>query len=265
MYTMKWIIAIMMVAVFMAGCMDTCQTKDGMEQITPVQEAPPAAQPLPEGAVDLGGFMKEPVYDEDVSLIGQINHYGELLCPCFMLKDMSGTNIQVWYDLMLEEDGSEWPSVSMKDHKNGDWVVVTGQLRSSTGTQPSNDFYLKSIQEVPIVDRGDIEQSEKIARDYVLNSPTYKHDGHNLKLVKSVPAQCPDCFGYTYEFISSSAGYGDRSGMMTAQVMTPHTVLIDIAQGEVTRAWMDPETTEESITAWDMKNQEMVEISKYSN
>jgi hypothetical protein len=43
----------------------------------------------------------------------------------------------------------------------------------------------------------------------------------------------------TYEFMSSQAGYGDRSGEAPAQVITQHTIVVRVAGGEVTSAIID--------------------------
>jgi len=95
------------------------------------------------------------------------------------------------------------------------------------------------------------EESLEIARKFVLDCPTYKFDGEDLKHVDTVQARCPSCWVFTFEFTSRSAGYGDRAGQMVAQVITQHTATIAVEQGRVTRAVLDDQ--------WDMINQQMIE------
>ncbi|MFO8009731.1 MAG: META domain-containing protein [Dehalococcoidia bacterium] len=85
------------------------------------------------------------------------------------------------------------------------------------------------------------EESQQIAREYLLKSPTYVFDGveGSVELVDTVTARCPQCWIFEYEFESRHAGYGDRTGQMLAQVITPHTAKITVEQGEVKRAVLD--------------------------
>lgn len=93
-------------------------------------------------------------------------------------------------------------------------------------------------------------ESLEIARKFVLNSPTYKYDGGDLEYVKTQEGTCSSCWVFTFTFICRSAGYGDRSGQMVAQVITPHTAYISVENGKVTKAVLDDK--------WDMINQEMI-------
>lgn len=45
----------------------------------------------------------------------------------------------------------QWPPVSVEGIKNGDWVVVTGELRSGTGTEPSTTFWATKIEKLGAV------------------------------------------------------------------------------------------------------------------
>ena len=54
--------------------------------------------------------------------------------------------MQVWYDTMVENDGTLRPAVSIKGIRNGDKVIVTGELMGEGGTRYSkDDFWVKSI------------------------------------------------------------------------------------------------------------------------
>lgn len=93
--------------------------------------------------------------------------------------------------------------------------------------------------------------SLRIAREFVLDSPTYKYDGETLKHTETITLKPQFCWQFTFEFTSRHAGYGDRSGQMVAQMITHHTAKITVEQGKVTHAILDD--------TWDMLNQEMIE------
>jgi hypothetical protein len=93
------------------------------------------------------------------------------------------------------------------------------------------------------------EESLEIARKFMLNSPTYTYDGRDLAHVETQALRCPSCYLFTFEFTSTHAGYGDRSKLMVAQVITPHIAVITTSQGRVTEAIMDNQ--------WNMIKQEM--------
>lgn len=94
-----------------------------------------------------------------------------------------------------------------------------------------------------------LEDSEALARSYVTNDPTYTFDGipTSLKLTATVAEKEPGSWTFTYEFESRQAGYGDRTGKMLAQVITPHKAVITVTQGKIARAIMD--------NRWDMTRQ----------
>lgn len=94
------------------------------------------------------------------------------------------------------------------------------------------------------------EESRQIAQMYMENAPTYKYDGMELELTEIQTLRCPSCFQFTFEFESRRAGYGDRTDIPSGAVITPHTAIITIEQGEVTTAIMDEK--------WNMKTQELI-------
>ena len=102
----------------------------------------------------------------------------------------------------------------------------------------------------------DKNKSREIAGDYLLNSFTFRFDGieDSLKLVDTNTLDCPYCWEFVFEFQCQHAGYGNRTGQMLAQVITPHTARIVVEQGRVTSAIMDGE--------WDMLAQKMIDSNK---
>jgi len=97
------------------------------------------------------------------------------------------------------------------------------------------------------------EQSREIAEDYLRNDPTFRFDGiaGSIKLVETNRPGGTYCWEFVFEFECLHAGYGDRSGEVVAQVITPHSARIVVMAGEVVSAVMDGK--------WDMVNQRMIE------
>lgn len=89
---------------------------------------PSASIRIPEGSLSVSELLQKPAYDREVEVYGQVSLLGELFCPCFELTS-SGKRVSVWYGLMVEDDGTERPSVSVEGIENGDWVTVTGELK----------------------------------------------------------------------------------------------------------------------------------------
>ena len=96
------------------------------------------------------------------------------------------------------------------------------------------------------------EESQEIARQYVINEPTFVFDGmgETLALVNTTTLKCPYCWEFAYQFDCRQAGYGNRTGLMVAQVITPHTARIVVQEGNVTSAVMDG--------SWDMMGQKRI-------
>jgi len=110
-----------------------------------------------------------------------------------------------------------------------------------------------TVTEVSPLTQMSQEGSQAIAEQFVRNSPTFTFDGieETLKLTGTLTARCPFCWSFTFEFDSRAAGYGDRTGMMLAQVITHHRAVVMVEQHEITSAVMDDE--------WDMLRQHEVE------
>jgi hypothetical protein len=86
-----------------------------------------------------------------------------------------------------------------------------------------------------------MEASESIARAFVEEDATYQFDGidGSLELVHAETLAYPACWEFTYRFESRHAGYGDRTGQMLLQVITPHEARITVQEYKVTKATMD--------------------------
>jgi len=86
----------------------------------------------------------------------------------------------------------------------------------------------------------DESQMKKLAEIGIREAPTYRYDGSGLEFVSYVQQESnPVRHVFTYNFTSSHAGYGDRSGKVTAQVITEHSIKVTIADGNVLSAVID--------------------------
>lgn len=85
------------------------------------------------------------------------------------------------------------------------------------------------------------EDSSIMAEELVRASDTFAFDGmeETLKLVKIDTGATPVIWTFTFDFQSRHAGYGDRTGQILAQVITPHRVVVTVTQGDITSAIMD--------------------------
>lgn len=102
----------------------------------------------PEGTLTPDELLQNPVYDETVRAYGQVSGLGDFMCTCFLLRS-EGESLNIWYDTMVEDDGTLQPAVGVQEFKNGDWVVVTGELKSGGVHYALNDFWLISIDVTP--------------------------------------------------------------------------------------------------------------------
>ena len=59
----------------------------------------------PEGTLGVSELLQNPVYDTEVKVYGEVSLLGQLNCPCFNLTSEGG-QMQIWYDLMVEDDGA---------------------------------------------------------------------------------------------------------------------------------------------------------------
>jgi hypothetical protein len=100
----------------------------------------------PQQALSVSELLANPVYDQEVKVWGEVSLLGELFCPCFELTSQ-GEAVVVWYDLMVEDDGTHRPPVATEGIENGDTVIVSGELKRA-GTHTSiSEVWAKTIRE----------------------------------------------------------------------------------------------------------------------
>jgi hypothetical protein len=101
----------------------------------------------PQGAMKVSELAANPLYETQVRLFGQVEYLGEVDCDCFDLTS-GDMRLKVWYDSMVEDDGTPQPAVSTEGIENGDWVIVTGALKSESENRPRDAFWATSIEKV---------------------------------------------------------------------------------------------------------------------
>lgn len=112
------------------------------------------------------------------------------------------------------------------------------KCRAPDGTVYTEE--VEPIEEQPTGQEVEEALSEEVAREWILNfSPTYIFDGSDLKLIMSRALDCEICFEYEFSFTSSQAGFGDRTGKILAQVITPHTIVVQLQAGKIVSAITD--------------------------
>ncbi len=86
------------------------------------------------------------------------------------------------------------------------------------------------------------QQAANTSKDFIIHAPTFKFDGMNetlhvidTKILESFPEQ----YVTTITFDSRFAGYGNRTGQVLAQVITPHTAVVTVVNNTVTSAIID--------------------------
>ncbi|MGD9093221.1 MAG: hypothetical protein PVF74_10250 [Anaerolineales bacterium] len=101
--------------------------------------------PKPDGALSVAELLENPIYDTQTRVFGKVSALRELACTCFFLESEEG-NLHVWYDTLVEDNGTLRPSISVDEINNGDWVVVIGELKSGGDHYSLNDFWLSQIE-----------------------------------------------------------------------------------------------------------------------
>lgn len=99
----------------------------------------------------------------------------------------------------------------------------------------------------------DTQKIGETARNFIIQAPTFRFDGiletHSVADVKALQT-FPVQYIVTITFMSSHAGYGDRTSKPLLQVITPHTAIIRIVEGKVVSAVLD--------NRWDELKQEQI-------
>ena len=91
------------------------------------------------GVQSAGSLLLQPVFDTQVKTYGRVSGLGEMSCPCFSVTS-GGERLEVWYDLTAQEP-AKVPAI-----QNGDWVIVTGQLKPGVLGFGGRTFWASHIE-----------------------------------------------------------------------------------------------------------------------
>lgn len=83
---------------------------------------------------------------------------------------------------------------------------------------------------------------EKVAYDFLIKSPTFVYDGsiESIQIIETYSIETyPTKYIVIISFNTSHAGWGDREGTFTAQIITPHVIKLTIIEGMVLEAIID--------------------------
>lgn len=94
-----------------------------------------------------------------------------------------------------------------------------------------------------------------IAKQFVQSEATFRYDGMADTLKAGLGRTIADGhFEIVAEFTSAQGGFGDRTGQMVIQVLTPHRAVVEVEKGRVTSAIMDGQ--------WDMLAGRLVDAGR---
>lgn len=102
----------------------------------------------PPGAISVSELMERPVFDTELKVFGKVSGFGEFLYPCLYLSH-GGKKINVWYEFVTDERGMSRPAENISFVENGQWLVVTGELKEETfktENQNINIFWASSFE-----------------------------------------------------------------------------------------------------------------------
>ena len=85
------------------------------------------------------------------------------------------------------------------------------------------------------------ETAVEVALSYMRGAPTFRFDGipASVQVVKVETVRSPWTWKVSIAFECHHAGYGDRTGMVLAQVITPHLMRVTVEKGVVVEAVID--------------------------
>ena len=87
-------------------------------------------------------MLLQPVFDTQVKTYGRVSGLGEMSCPCFSVTS-GGERLEAWYNSTTQEP-AKVPAI-----QNGDWVIVTGQLKPGVLGLGSRTFWASHIERLP--------------------------------------------------------------------------------------------------------------------
>ena len=107
------------------------------QAVTPRGSA--ASVGLSGGIQSARNLLLQTVFETQVKTYGRVSGLAEMSCPCFIVIS-GGERLEVWYNLTAQEP-AKLPSI-----QNGDWVVITGQLKPGVLGLGSRAFWASHIE-----------------------------------------------------------------------------------------------------------------------
>ena len=120
-------------------------------------------------------------------------------------------------------------------------IVSQGEITSAVTDGAYNELTSS------ILEMNQVDDAEELALTWLMNSPTFSFNGieGSMVIIETVVAESyPEQYYITINFTCAHPGYGDRTGEVLAQVITPHTALVIVSAGEVRSAVIDGEWNE---------------------
>jgi len=143
------------------------------------------------------------------------------------------------------------------DEKTIEWVDSWATEKTLPRGLEEIQIHVQSIIEKIHLKIGVLKEANKraieTANNFMIQAPTFRYDGiletlnvTDSKILESFPVQ----YVITLTFDSRYAGYGNREGQILAQVITPHSAVVKVVNGNVISAIID--------NKWDELNQESI-------
>ena len=102
-------------------------------------------QAQPGTVMSVAQLLQNPVYDKEVRLYGKTSLLGQSVNTSFRLSS-GGRSVTVWYEMMVENDGTVRTSAKMEAFKNGDNVIASGELKTAGKRRRHNTFWATSVK-----------------------------------------------------------------------------------------------------------------------
>lgn len=128
-------------------------------------------------------------------------------------------------------------TMALQDHRM--WIVVSkGEVVEAITDSVFNEL----TGEMGTYQDDEVEDVQEIALNFLRNAPTFGFDGieGSMEVVDIIIAESyPIQYFITIRFDCSQAGYGDRTNMMLAQVITTHEARVTVVEGHIINAILD--------------------------
>ena len=195
-------------------------------------------------------------------LASELATYFVMGSPTYISSGMSGT-LELAESREMQR-AHAWTFVFTFDSRHSGYGDTSGQIVLPAITPHRVVVSVEAMEVVEAVMDGtwdmlaqafldtDEADARRVAEDFVRSSPTFVFDGilATLQWVETRHLDSQNAWTFVFRFESANAGYGDRTGQMVAEVITPHEARIVVENGEVTSALMDGK--------WDMLAQRLV-------